>query len=168
MAAFSQRGGEVKRLIVFAAVAGLILPSLSLAQPEGSNSQGRGSRSRPSTPVTTLPDQLPGRPGSHPPRPRPPVTRPPNRPQFSWRGRFFNPIRGPAFRYPPGWGPRRWTVGSTLSPLFMDSPFYFNDWRTLGIGRPPPGRRWVRYGPDLLLVNVRTRRIEDVIFGVFF
>ena len=33
---------------------------------------------------------------------------------------------------------------------------------------PPPGRRWVRYGSDLLLVNVRNRRVEDVIYGVFY
>jgi Ni/Co efflux regulator RcnB len=35
------------------------------------------------------------------------------------------------------------------------------------VGRPPKGYRWVRYGPDLLLVNVRTGRISDVIYGAF-
>ncbi|MEJ0065348.1 MAG: RcnB family protein [Caulobacteraceae bacterium] len=32
---------------------------------------------------------------------------------------------------------------------------------------PPPGSRWVRYGPDLLLVNLTTGRVEDTAYGVF-
>ena len=38
----------------------------------------------------------------------------------------------------------------------------------MGLEPPPPGYRWVRYGPDLLLVNVRTRRVADVIYGAFY
>ena len=30
------------------------------------------------------------------------------------------------------------------------------------------GDRWVLYGPNLLLVNLRNRRVEDVIYGVFY
>jgi Ni/Co efflux regulator RcnB len=105
-----------------------------------------------------------------PPRPTPPSVRPPrpNRPQFSWRGRHYNPVFGPAYRYPPGYAYRRWSIGAFLPSLFLASTYYYDDWRSLGFGPPPPGRRWVRYGPDLLLVNVRTRRVEDVITGVFY
>ena len=94
--------------------------------------------------------------------------RPPNRPQFSWRGRRYNPVYGPAFRYPPGYAYRRWSIGAFLPSLFLASTYYYDDWRGLGIEPPPPGRRWVRYGSDLLLVNQRTRRVEDVIYGVFY
>jgi Ni/Co efflux regulator RcnB len=95
--------------------------------------------------------------------------RPPSRPpQFSWRGRQYNPIRGPIFRYPSGYAYRRWTIGAFLPSLFLSSSYYYDDWRTAGIGAPPPGRRWVRYGSDLLLVNIRTRRVEDVVYGVFY
>ncbi|HEY4274832.1 MAG TPA: RcnB family protein [Rhizomicrobium sp.] len=94
--------------------------------------------------------------------------RPPPRPQFSWRGRYYTRRQGPAFRYPPGYAYRRWTVGALLPGLFLGTAYYFDDWRGLGIDRPPPGRRWVRYGPDLVLVNQRTRRIEDVIPDVFY
>jgi len=38
----------------------------------------------------------------------------------------------------------------------------------LGLGPPPHGFVWVRYGPDLLLVNRRTGRIVDVIYGAFY
>ncbi|WP_231636068.1 RcnB family protein [Novosphingobium sp. ST904] len=32
----------------------------------------------------------------------------------------------------------------------------------------PPGYYWVRYGPDLLLVDRRTRRVVDVIYSAFY
>lgn len=93
---------------------------------------------------------------------------PPRPPQFSWHGRWYAQRPGPVFRYPPGYAYRRWAIGAFLPGLFLGSAYFYDDWRGLGIDRPPPGRRWVRYGPDLVLVNVRTRRIEDVIYGVFY
>jgi Ni/Co efflux regulator RcnB len=72
------------------------------------------------------------------------------------------------FRYPPGYAYRRWTIGALLPSLFFGTSYYYNDWNMLGVDAPPPGRRWVRYGPDLLLVNTRTRRVEDVIHDAFF
>ena len=77
-------------------------------------------------------------------------------------------MRGPAFRYPPGYAYRRWAIGAFLPSIFLGTTYYYDDWRGLGIDRPPPGRRWVRYGSDLLLVNQRTRRVEDVIYDVFY
>jgi hypothetical protein len=193
----------MKRFLVIAATATLLLPGLSLAQPgrpdhgnrpERPGDNGGPGAHRPDRPVT-LPAPVPNRPnpggpnhpgpgpggpnrpgpgpnpgpGFRPPPPRPgPGMRPPSRPQFSWRGRYFNPIRGSAFRYPPGYSYRRWSVGALLPSLFLSSFYYYTDWRTLGIDPPPPGRRWVRYGSDLLLVNQRTRRVEDVIYNVFY
>lgn len=116
----------------------------------------------------------PGRPGANRPRPphrpgvRPPGgwNRPPHRPGF--RPPNFRPIRGPAFRYPRGYAYRRWTVGLLLPSLFLGSAYRYNDYGALGVGPPPYGYRWVRYGPDLLLINVRTRRVRDVIYGAFY
>lgn len=164
----------MKRLIVFTAIAALLLPLAASAQPDR-DSRG-GDRSGPNRPGPDRPGPGhpeagrpgPGRPGVRPPVVRPPAVRPPSRPQFSWRGQNFNRYRGPAFRYPPGYAYRRWAVGALLPSLFFGSSYYYNDWNLLGVGAPPPGRRWVRYGPDLLLVNIRTRRIEDVIHDAFF
>lgn len=167
----------MKRLLILTATAALLLPTLSLAQPgrpdnnrPGDNRPGRpnpGGPNRPGPGASTKPVPLPG-PGLRPP-PRPPIVRPPPRPpQFSWRGRWYAQRPGPVFRYPPGYAYRRWAIGAFLPTLFLGSAYFYDDWRALGIDRPPPGRRWVRYGPDLVLVNTRTRRIEDVIYGVFY
>jgi Ni/Co efflux regulator RcnB len=37
----------------------------------------------------------------------------------------------------------------------------------MGLYAPPPGFVWVRFGPDLLLVNRHTGQIADVIYGAF-
>ena len=50
-------------------------------------------------------------------------------------------------------------LGSILPRLFLSSSYYWSDWGALGLGPPPPGYVWVRYGPDLLLVNRYTGRI---------
>jgi Ni/Co efflux regulator RcnB len=97
-------------------------------------------------------------PGARPPQYRPGMGRPPQ----------FRPIHGSAFRYPPGFRYRRWSVGLLLPSLFLGSNYYYDSYRDLGVGAPPPGCRWVRYGPDLLLVDVRTRRVVDVIYGAFY
>jgi Ni/Co efflux regulator RcnB len=72
------------------------------------------------------------------------------------------------YRYPSGYSYRRWSVGSILPRLFLSNSYYFNDYGMLGLGAPPPGYIWVRYGPDLLLVNRYNGRIADVIHGAFY
>jgi hypothetical protein len=107
---------------------------------------------------------VPARPGNPPTvRPRPPQHRP-----GAGRPPQFRPVHGRPFRYPHGYRYRRWTIGLLLPHLFLSSPYFYDDYWALGIGAPPPGFRWVRYGPDLLLVNLRTGRIADVIYGAFY
>lgn len=121
------------------------------------------------------PGPNPGRPTIQPVRPpqhRPPQGRPPAaRPLPVYRPGHhpanFKPIHRPAFVYPRGWHYRRWHVGLILPRIFLVRTYYFYDWLDLGLGPPPQGYVWVRYGPDLLLVNIHTGRIVDVIYGAF-
>jgi Ni/Co efflux regulator RcnB len=85
-----------------------------------------------------------------------------------YRPRNFRPIRVSTFRYPRGYHYRRFRTGLLLPRLFLSSSYYFYDWGALGLGPPPPGYVWVRYGPDLLLVNRYNGRIADVIYGAFY
>ena len=127
------------------------------------------------------PSQRPSHPPAHhrpPPQHRPPVHRPPPqagfRPQhrpphhFLSQGRYWPSIHGPRFAYPPGYGYRLWAAGAILPAPFLSAAYFYDGYAALGLAPPPPGYRWVRYGPDLLLVQVFTGRIADVVEGVFY
>jgi Ni/Co efflux regulator RcnB len=87
---------------------------------------------------------------------------------LSWRGHNINRVHASPFAYPHGYGYRRWAVGATLPGLFLTPDYYYTDWAGLGLTPPDPGFQWVRYGPDLLLVNVSTGQVVDVLYGVFY
>jgi Ni/Co efflux regulator RcnB len=69
--------------------------------------------------------------------------------------------------WPRGYSYRRWGIGALLPSVFLAQAYFYTGWGALGLQAPVPGYTWVRYGPDLLLVNLTTREIEDVIYGVF-
>jgi hypothetical protein len=87
--------------------------------------------------------------------------------QFNWHGRAFNRVHLAPFAYPSGWAYRRWAVGAILPPLFLAPAYYYGDWATLGLDPPMPGFQWVRYGPDLLLVNITTGEVVETIPDAF-
>jgi hypothetical protein len=88
--------------------------------------------------------------------------------QFSYHGRGFNPVHISPFAYPSGWAYRRWAVGAVLPPIFLTPDYYYTDYAGLGLDPPPPGTQWVRYGPDLLLVDVSTGQVLETVYGVFY
>jgi Ni/Co efflux regulator RcnB len=55
-----------------------------------------------------------------------------------------------------------------LPGLFLSSAYFFNGYSRMGLEGPPYGYRWVRYGPDLLLVQLATGQVSDVIYGAFY
>jgi len=160
-------------------------PPMTKPAPSRPGGPGGGGGRPPGAGRPEIQPPRPGRPSVQPPRPvrpqppvkpvrpRPPVRpghgnnrpRPPHKPGF--RPPNFRPIHRPGWRYPPGYAYRRWTIGLLLPHLFLSSTYYFNDYATYGFGPPPYGCRWVRYGPDLLLVETRTGRIRDVVYGAF-
>jgi hypothetical protein len=88
---------------------------------------------------------------------------------YGWRARnraFFNVGR----YYPPvrGWNYRRIGIGFTLGAPFFASSFWINDpWAY----RLPPAYgqfRWVRYYGDVLLVDIYTGEVVDVINDFFW
>ncbi len=106
------------------------------------------------------PGHRPGKPGGgyHKPRPS----------QYYWRGRWFGRVHAAAFRYPAGYHYRIWNEGDRLPVLFLNSAYYYDGYAQLGLEVPPPGYRWVRYGPDLLLVDINTNEVEQVVYGAFY
>lgn len=61
------------------------------------------------------------------------------------------------------WAYRPVTVGYRLQPSFYGSRYYITDYNMYNLRAPSRFQRWVRYGDDLLLVNVRTGRVLQVI-----
>jgi Ni/Co efflux regulator RcnB len=67
-----------------------------------------------------------------------------------------------------GWSYRPVTIGFQLSPVFYSSRYHIAN--PYHYGLRPVGRfqRWVRYGDDLLLVNVRTGRVIRVVHNYYW
>jgi hypothetical protein len=87
--------------------------------------------------------------------------------QFNYRGRTFTGVHAAPFAYPSGWEYRRWAVGAALPPVFLTQDYFYPEWAALGLDPPPPGFQWLRYGPDLLLVDVNSGEVAEVVYGVF-
>jgi Ni/Co efflux regulator RcnB len=88
--------------------------------------------------------------------------------RYYYNGGYYPQYRGTYYRYPPGYSYRTWSVGAVLPPVFLSSTYYFNDFAMIGLRPPPYGYRWVRYGPDLLLVDTRTGRVVEVVRGAIY
>jgi Nickel/cobalt transporter regulator len=88
--------------------------------------------------------------------------------QFVYRGQASERVRRAPFVYPPGWGYRRWDIGAFLPPIFLAEDYWYSDWDLIGLPPPPPDDEWVRYGPDLLLVDLTTGEVIDVVYDVFY
>ena len=166
--------------LAIAAVFTMVLPSFALAQEEHHEGQGQRPPPHPGGPAPKV-FVAPHGPvvGPHPgpvvgPHPGPVVVHPGGPavvvtgPRFTYRGHDSERIHIAPFVYPPGWAYRRWAVGAALPPVFLVRDYWYADWATLGLAPPEPGFQWVRYGPDLLLVNVTTGQVVDVAYDVFY
>lgn len=61
-----------------------------------------------------------------------------------------------------GWVYRPINRGFVLRPVFW-GPTYVVDYAFYRLAAPRRDERWIRYGDDLVLVNIRTGRVLDVI-----
>jgi Ni/Co efflux regulator RcnB len=86
---------------------------------------------------------------------------------YTYGGRHFHGEYAPPFAYPPGSAYRRWAVGAVLPAVFLTSTYYFTGYAAMGLPPPVTGHQWLRYGPDLLLVDTRTGAVLHAAYGVF-
>jgi Ni/Co efflux regulator RcnB len=81
------------------------------------------------------------------------------------QGRRRPRLRGPAYRYPPGFAYRRWLSGAVLPSVFLSGAYFYDNYSALRLGPPPTGYRWVRYGSDYRgnssLIACSACRIQD-------
>jgi len=81
-----------------------------------------------------------------------------------WNG---NRVHAGRYAWPHGYAYGRRAVGYIMPRPLLTSAYYYSGWRTLGLAAPLSGHQWVRYGEDLLLVQIATGRVVDVRYGVF-
>ncbi len=87
------------------------------------------------------------------------------RDEWRWQG---SRDRGPGYAYPQGYGYRPWTVGYRLPPPYWGQRYWIAN---PGIYRLPPawgGTRWVRVGPDALLIRVFDGTIVRAVRGLYW
>jgi|1186.fasta_scaffold479879_1 Ni/Co efflux regulator RcnB len=67
------------------------------------------------------------------------------------------------------WNYRPVTIGFRLQPAFYGSRYYISNYSAYRLQAPRNRwQRWIRYGNDLLLVNVRTGRVLDVVHNRYW
>jgi len=76
-------------------------------------------------------------------------------------------VRADRYRYPSDLSYRFYRRGDTLPFSALVDAYFIYDFLALGLMEPPYGDRWVRFGPDALLVDPRTGQVLDVVYGVY-
>ena len=75
-------------------------------------------------------------------------------------GPYYSPYRG--------YGYNRFSIGIFLDPFFYDQRYWIGDPWQYRLPPAEPGTEWVRYYNDVLLVDVYTGEVIDVIYDFFW
>ena len=81
-------------------------------------------------------------------------------PQHLPARRYYSPYRN--------WGYNRFSIGIFLEPLFYSNRYWIGDPWQYRLPPAYPGTQWVRYYNDVLLVDVYTGEVLDVIHDFFW
>ena len=106
------------------------------------------------------------------PAPTPPhgaatPVREPRAAAYVYHGQSFAPFRAARYRWPPHMHYDRYGIGGHLPLALLIADYLILDWTEYALAAPPGGENWVRYGPDLLLVDMDTGEVFDAIHGAF-
>ncbi|MBV9882302.1 MAG: RcnB family protein [Sphingomonadaceae bacterium] len=75
-------------------------------------------------------------------------------------GPYYSPYRGYSYS--------RFSIGALLDPFFYDQRYWIGDPWEYRLPPALPGTQWVRYYDDVLLVDVYTGEVIDVIYDFFW
>ena len=87
---------------------------------------------------------------------------------YQWNRNAEHRYHWQPYNQPPGWHYQRWAYGQVLPSPFWVRAYWINSYYDFGLGDPPYGFVWVRYGDDALLVDVESGQILSVEYGVFY
>lgn len=87
----------------------------------------------------------------------------------SWRSSNRNIFRGSRYYSPyRSWNYSRFSIGFFLQPLFYSRNYWIGDPYQYRLPAAYPGTQWVRYYNDVVLVDVYTGEVLDVIHDFFW
>ncbi len=69
--------------------------------------------------------------------------------------------------YPRGYSARHWSIGVRLPSVFYAASYYLN-YSTYGLAPPPWGCQWVRVDSDVMLVDLSSGEVLDVLYGFYY
>ncbi len=55
-----------------------------------------------------------------------------------------------------------------MPAVFWSPDYYVTDYDSFGLDVPPPGFQWIRYGPDLLLIDLSDGEVAQVVYGAYY
>lgn len=79
----------------------------------------------------------------------------------------MQPVRASRYHWPRGYRYQRYARGGRISSVYFSPDYYIVDYDYYGVDAPPADYEWIRYGPDLMLVDIISGDIANVIYGVF-
>lgn len=85
-----------------------------------------------------------------------------------YRKSHRNDFRRPAYQGPRGYRYRPVAVGYRFQPAYYGNRYWVNDYGRYRLPAPRAGHRWVRYGNDVVMVNMRSGRAVTVYNGFFW
>ena len=86
---------------------------------------------------------------------------------YAYHGHSFSPFHAERYRWPHGYRYRRFAVGYALPRRFWVHDYFLDNYALYDLDPPPQNFEWVRYGPDILLVDLNSGAIAQVIYGAF-
>jgi Ni/Co efflux regulator RcnB len=86
---------------------------------------------------------------------------------YMYRGHSYSRFEASRYNWPAGYGYRRYEVGYIFPRRYWVHDYYIDDYVDYGLEPPPPDFEWVRYGPDIVLVDLNSGQIAQVVYGAF-
>ncbi|TPG12617.1 RcnB family protein [Sphingomonas oligophenolica] len=88
----------------------------------------------------------------------------------SYRTSNRGAYRLPRYYAPSNWGYgyRRFSIGVTLSSFLWDQNYWIDDPYAYRLPEAYGPYRWVRYYDDALLIDIRSGRVVDSVYGIFY
>lgn len=81
---------------------------------------------------------------------------------------FRRAHNGSAYYGPRGYAYRTPTIGYQFAPSYYGRNYWVTDYNRYRLARPGYGRQWIRYGNDLVLINLRNGRVLQVRHRFFY